>query len=99
MYDGEAIICLNLPLCSPRKTSLNLRNGLPNSPDADILNLKINLLNYNFTGKILITENYMNNDSSKPLLLHTHERSAATLRQTDGATRKPTQQKNLQVLI
>lgn len=35
----------------------------------------------------------MNNDSSEPLLQHTHERSAATLRQTDGATRKPTQQK------
>lgn len=30
--------------------------------------------------------------ATEPLLQHTHERSAATLRQTDGATRKPTQQ-------
>lgn len=53
MYDGGTIICHNLPLCSPRKTSLNLRKGLPNSPDADIVNLLIYLLNYNFTVKFL----------------------------------------------
>lgn len=36
MYDGK-IFDGHLPLCSPRKTSLNLRNGLPNSPEADIV--------------------------------------------------------------
>lgn len=63
MYDGGAIIRLYSPLCSPRKTSLNLRKGLPNSPEADIVIVLISSLNYNFT-VILITENYMNNDSS-----------------------------------
>lgn len=94
----EHFFAYYLPLCSPRKTSLNLRKGLPNSPDADIVNgyNYFNTLNYNFT-VILITENYMNNDSSGHSC-GSHERSAATLRQTDGTMNKPTQQ-NLIIIL
>lgn len=37
MKRGEIVD--NSPLCSPKNTNLNLRNGLPKSPDEDILSI------------------------------------------------------------
>lgn len=43
VYNSSREMSENLPLCSPRKTNLNFRRGLPKSPDVDMVIYFINI--------------------------------------------------------
>lgn len=59
VYNSSREMSENLPLCSPRKTNLNFRRGLPKSPDVDMviyfINIKCILFN---PGIVFSTEFY-----------------------------------------